>query len=276
LILLSAASFGVMVVFARWAYADGMTPVSLLFLRFAIASGCLWIAMMAASIARPAPAAALVSMGMGLIFVGNAGSYFVALSMAPAGAVAMLFYLYPAIVALVGWLVLRERLDARSVVALLLALMGAWITIGWTSSSSDTGLWIAVGAALFYSAYVVVGRRFADAAHPLARATLVTTAAALIFGIAALQTGYTAPTSAKGWSAVLGIALISTVFGITAFLAGLKSIGSSNAATLSAVEPVVAAVAAAAMLDEPLTGGVVIGGALILSSTVLILRERSA
>lgn len=273
LALLSAASFGVMVVFGRWAYADGVTPMSLLFLRFLIASSCLWCAVIALRLARPTPRAALVSTGMGAIFFGNAGAYFVGLSMAPAGAVAMLFYVYPALVAFAGWLLLGERIRVRGAVALVLALLGAAVTIGWTGASASAGLWLAVGAAVFYSAYVLVGRKFADDTHPLTRSALVTTSAALLFALAAFQTGLTMPRSAQGWVSVICIALVSTVFGITAFLTALKHLRSSSAATLSAVEPVVAAVAAAAMLGEPITSGLAVGATLILFATVLIVRD---
>jgi len=80
------------------------------------------------------------------------------------------------------------------------------------------------------------------------------------------------PTSSSGWLVVAGIALIATVIPVTAFLAGLKRIGPTNAAMLSTLEPVVTVVLAAWLLSESLAPLSLLGGGLILAAVILLAR----
>src|SRR5579863_2489517 len=97
LIVISAISFGALPVFARLAYAAGATPTTVLLLRFALAA----LVMVCVMIARKIPfprgyvLLGLVLMG-GVGYVGQSLAYFTALTVASAGLVALLLYLYPA------------------------------------------------------------------------------------------------------------------------------------------------------------------------------------
>jgi drug/metabolite transporter (DMT)-like permease len=79
LVFLSASAFGSMVVFGRWAFDDGVSPTSLLLLRFAIAALVLAVLARSRKAAWPRGTAALVAVVMGVAYVGNSLSYFVAL-----------------------------------------------------------------------------------------------------------------------------------------------------------------------------------------------------
>ena len=61
--------------------------------------------------------------------------------------------------------------------------------------------------------------------------------------------------------------------GRTRTFEGFAGAGSTGAATLSAAEPVMAAILAALMLDEPLHAGIVLGAGLIVGSTLLIVNS---
>jgi drug/metabolite transporter (DMT)-like permease len=111
LVALSAAGFGTLALFGRYAYADGMDALTILVLRFSLAA----VLMLALLIVRreplPRDSALLRLIGMGAIgYVGQSFAYLTALKYASAGLVALLLYLYPILVALLAALVLRERL----------------------------------------------------------------------------------------------------------------------------------------------------------------------
>jgi uncharacterized membrane protein len=95
LVAVSATGFGTRAIFARVAYDAGGDPLSVLFLRLALAA----VVMAAVMVARGEPwprggtLAALVALG-GLGHVGESLAYFVALEYASAGLVALLLYLY--------------------------------------------------------------------------------------------------------------------------------------------------------------------------------------
>ena len=264
-----------MVVFGRWAYSDGLNVASLLLFRFGIATICLWAMLLFIGIPLPRRTDLLRSLGMGTIYVGNAGAYFLALTLAPAGIVAMLFYLYPAIVTVLAFLFLKEKIGKTELAALIIAMSGSLITIGWTEKSGALlGALLAIISAVFYASFVVTGRKWSNEVQPLVRSALVTTSATVVFVVAALIFGFQVPNGSQGWIAVLGVSLISTVFAITAFLTGIKYVSSTNAATLSASEPVVSAIAAWLILNEALSGGFVIGAMMILTAAIMIANSN--
>lgn len=274
LVLIAAASFGLMVVFSRWSYDAGVNPASFLFFRFAIAASCLWAIVLIKRIKLPSRKLALKALGMGTMYVGNAGAYFVALTMAPPAVVAMLFYLYPAFVAILAFLILKERIDRKGAFAMALAISGAILTIGFTGQgASIMGAFLAILSGAVYSAFIVIGRKWSDDIDPLVRTALITTSATGVFTIASLIFGFTMPTNSMGWVGIICISLISTVFAITAFLAGLRYVKSTHAATLSATEPVVAAIASATILGQSLTSAFVIGAVMIVASALIIAND---
>ena len=93
LIVISAVSFGVMPVFAHFAYASGADAITMLLLRFGIAA----VVMAAIMLVRkePFPRGRVL---LGLVLMGACGyagvslAYFMALTMASAGLVALLLY----------------------------------------------------------------------------------------------------------------------------------------------------------------------------------------
>src|SRR5512136_1863807 len=85
LILISGSSFGTLAIFARLAYEDGVTPVTLLFLRFVIASPCMLSIMWLRRIPLPRGRVLLgLALMGGIGYVGQALSYFTALTLIPA------------------------------------------------------------------------------------------------------------------------------------------------------------------------------------------------
>ena len=82
------------------------------------------------------------------------------------------------------------------------------------------------------------------------------------------------PATLAGWTAVTGIALVSTVIAMVAFFAGLARLRASDAATISTLEPLVTVILAAVFLGEPITPMKFIGGSIILSALVVLARAR--
>lgn len=275
LVVLSACCFGAMVLFGRWAYADGVAPASLLFMRFALAAPILIALVLWRGSAWPSGRSALIAVLMGAIFVGNSLAYFVALAHAPAATVAIVFFAYPAIVTVAAWLLFREVLGTARLFALLLALGGCVATLGLAALGTLGGAAYALLAAGIYTLYVLLARGVAPDTDPLAQAAVITTVAASLLGAIVYWQGLTLPSSTQGWSGVVALAVISTVIAITAFLAGAARLGSTGAATLSAAEPVVASILAALLLDEPLHAGIVLGAGLMVGSTLLIVNSAA-
>jgi drug/metabolite transporter (DMT)-like permease len=274
LVAVSAASFGAMAIFARYAYADGADVTAVLFLRFAIASALMSLYMLVSRRRWPRGRnlAILAVMG-GVGYVCQSLAYFSALNHASAGLVALLLYLYPFLVTGLGALFLGEALSAGRVLAVLAALCGTALTLGGGIDGEPLGVLLGVGAALIYSVYILAGSRVLATEDALGAATVVMLAAAAVFGAITLATVPHFPSAPAGWAAVLAIAVVSTVIAMVGFFAGIRRLGAADAATLSTLEPIVTIALAAVLLDEPLRMQQLAGGAIILAAVVWLTRS---
>ncbi len=274
LVVLSSISFGAMALFARLAYAEGVTPISLLFLRFSLAAV---IMIGIARIRRESMPRGRMLLGFALMggvgYVGQSLSFFTALTMANAGLVALLLYLYPAIVAVLSAIFYHERLTRYRIFAVVLALAGTALTVGPQLDARPLGVLLGISAALIYSVYIMAGTRLLRGATPIASSAVILSSAAFVFGGLVLVNGITLPTGLGGWIGVGGVAIVATVIAVTTFLIGLKLIGPTRASVLSTFEPVTTVVLAALLLGEPIGPWTSAGGALILAGALMLARS---
>jgi drug/metabolite transporter (DMT)-like permease len=275
LCLLSAAAFGAMAIFGKLAYDAGVGIGDLLLLRFAFAAAALLaIAAGIGAFRGVSRRSVLAALGMGAIgYATQSGLFFGALERMDASLLALVLYVYPALV-LAGAVVLgRERATARRVAALVVASAGtALVLAGAASGALDAlGTAMAFGAAVAYTAYILTGDRVVAGVSPVALAALVCTGATVTFGVAALvRGGPELGFGAEGFAWIGAIALVSTVGAILAFFAGLARVGPSAASILSTLEPVVTVGLAAAAFGESLTAVQLAGGALVLAAVVVM------
>jgi drug/metabolite transporter (DMT)-like permease len=275
LLLVSAASFGAMPVFATFAYRDGAGVSTLLFLRFVAATTILAVLCLAMRVPFPRGRTLGVLVLMGSVtYVGQSFTYFMGLSMAPAGLVALMLYLYPALVALLAFLFLKQRLTLGKAMALAMAMGGAFLALGPVGGGNVGGMVFGVLSAVFYAVYVIVGTVALRQANPFAASTVVVASACAVYtGLAALG-GLQLPQSGAGWFWIGMVAVISTVVSISTFLAGLERVGPVDASTASAVEPAVAVLLGASILGEQLLPIQLVGGGLILLAAIALVRLR--
>ncbi len=268
LVTFSAATFGTLALFGRYAYADGMDALTILFFRFSLAAVVMvgWLGLRGEGLPRGRALGPLIGMGA-LGYVGQAFAYLTALKYASAGLVALLLYLYPLFVTLLSATLLREPLSRGKLVALGLALAGTALTVG-PAGGQWPGILLALGAALIYSIYIIVGTHVLKEVSALQSSTVIFASAGAMSGLLMLLNGPHWPASGAGWSAIAAIVIVATVLPVVTFLAGLERIGPSNAAMLSTLEPVVTVILGIVFLNELLQPLTLLGGALILGAVV--------
>ena len=271
LIIISATSFGVMPIFARLAYNAGAEPITVLFLRFTIAAVVMNLIMVLGRTVYPRGLILLELILLGAIcYVGESLAYFLALKMTSAGLVALLLYIYPALVTALSAIFLKEHLTRVKIVALFLALSGTALTLRISGGGSLLGILLGIAAAVDYAIYILLGSRILRRSGPMGSTTVIISSTAGVYaGIVAIR-GVTYPATSTGWISIIAIALISTVLAFITFFAGLKRIGPTSASTLSTVEPIVAVVLAAIVLGETISPFQIFGGILILAAVVLL------
>jgi drug/metabolite transporter (DMT)-like permease len=270
-----------MPIFARLAYADGTSPTTVLFLRFSLAALVLMTYMLASRTAFPRGKILGLLVLMGVIgYVGQSLAYFLAISMAPASLVALLLYLSPVLVTAGSFVFLKEKITWIKILALVLALSGAVLTITasgisapGTSKGLVLGVLLGVLAAFVGAGYTLVGSRVLVASPAIpATAVVITSTAAAYTGIAAAE-GFAFPTHWNGYAAILGLVMISTVLSITAYMAGLKRVGPVNASTMGVLEPVATVGLAALILKETLQPEQILGGVMIAAAVIIVSRS---
>jgi drug/metabolite transporter (DMT)-like permease len=254
----SAAAFGAMAVFGKLAYAAGVGVMTLLVVRFVLATLVLW-----AIYAARRPAAALprgrgllVALGLGAIgYTAQSARFFSSIHRIDAGLAALCLYVFPALVTIGAVMLGRDRLDGVRTAALALAFAGLVLVLFVGGESRDgLGVTLALGAAFAYTGYILVSETALTRTEPLGLSALVCTGATASFVVAGVASGSLAfGFDAIGWLWLAAIAVVSTVAAIVLFFAGLSRVGPSRASIISTVEPLVTVVLAFIVFGEQLT-----------------------
>ena len=270
LVAVSAAAFGLMPVFAKTAYAARTSTFTLLFLRFLIGAVFLLLLMRILHLPLPTRRETICFLLLGaILYVGQSLTYFSALRYASASVVALLTYIYPALVMIGSALLFREKITARKVLALCLAMVGAFVIVGTEFQASPTGIILSLMCAVYYSSYILASSRIVKAGMGIQSSALIMLGAATVYGGLNLFLGFQPPTQGRGVVSVLCLALISTVLAMWAFFTGMARTGPSTAALVSTLEPVVTVFSSVLILAEKLTVQVVIGGCLVLAALLI-------
>ncbi len=172
----SAVAFGLLAVFAKLAYGEGVGLDALLLVRFG-AAGALLLAVAAGSgrLRGLRPRVVVGGLAMGAIgYAAQSGLYLAALGRVEASQVALLFCGYPLLVMVAAVITRRESPSRRRGAALVLALVGVGLVLGGAPAGDVDllGAACAIGSAVVYTVYILVGDRVA-APDPLAFAALV-------------------------------------------------------------------------------------------------------
>jgi drug/metabolite transporter (DMT)-like permease len=274
LCVVSAVGFGLMAIFAKEAYRGGAGVPTLLSLRFTLAAAAFWAIVAVRRPARPERRTILAGLGLGAVgYALQSGAYFAALTRIDASLTSLLLYTYPALVFAAALVLGRERVDRRRLVALALASAGAALVLlgGGAGSPDGLGVALGLGAAVAYTVYILTADRITHRIDPFLLSALVTTGAAVsVWSYTAISGRLDVAFGARGWIALAGLSLLSTVLPIRAFLAGLPKVGPATASIVSTIEPVVTVSLAVAVLGEgfaPIQG---LGAVLVLGAVVLL------
>lgn len=121
-------------------------------------------------------------------FLGYAGqsfSYFKALVFIPPSLVSILLYLYPVIVTLLSIFILKEKITLRKITALILAVGGTVLVIGYQKGSDIRGILLGISAAVIYSVYILTSSDVLKRNNALSSTAVIFSSASLFFSASA-------------------------------------------------------------------------------------------
>ena len=293
LIVLAAICFGTLGPLSRFAEDAGVSALTLVTWRAGLGAGVMAIFISARIVAGNARPIALRAIPvrdrwfMVAAAVANTMlnfSVFVAFGRISIALALLVFYFYPALVALVSVVWFGERLDTLRWAALAISFAGLVLVLagadGGIGEVDALGIGLAFLGGLAQVFYVLAARHgFAHVPGPQAAALTMGGAAALYLVIAAATGalgGLVAPVASVDalWP-VLVAGVIGAGIPTVAYITGIRRLGPSRASILAMLEPVVGVLLAAWLLAERPTLVQLIGGGLILAAAVLLqLRPR--
>ena len=279
LVLSSALGFGLIPIFALLAYRGGINVITLLAIRFVL-SGLVLLAFLLARGRRVLEQVGAVLpglIGLGVCYTLQSGFYFSAVRYISASLASILLYSYPAFVCLLAFLVEREKMAARTLLALSVSLAGVVLVLGSSlGAASPLGVLLALGAAAVYSLYITLANRVLRRVEPLAALSVVTLVTSVLYiglGLAGGRLSFAfAPST---WLPIALIIVVSTLLAIPAFFLGIGILGSSTASIVSMTEPLFTIGASILLFADRLGWQQIVGGVLVLGGTVLVTAFRS-
>jgi drug/metabolite transporter (DMT)-like permease len=287
LIVVAASCFGTLGPLARFATQGGVGSLSLVTWRAAIGGLCMvsFIALRVATGHHPYTrirdlpgrdrwsliAASVANTVLNL-------SVFIAFERVSIALALLVFYLYPALVAIASVAWFGDRLDGIRWAALATSLIGSVLVVAGAGSLGELdplGIGLAFVGAVAQAFYVLAARHgFARVPGPQAAATTMLLAA-LFYSVAALllgQANVLAQPLAGATAAwpVLVAGVIGAGVPTLCFITGIRLLGAPRAAILATLEPVVGVGLAALLLGEQPAVLQVVGGLLIIGAGVLL------
>lgn len=275
-ILAAAAGFGSMALFAKFAFAGGVSTGTLVFLRFLIGAAIIGAWLLIKGIALPRGRALAGYLLLGGMYSVGAWAYFSALHYASSGLVALLLYTYPLFVALFAALFGIEHFGRREGIASALACGGLLLALGSAASGGEwLGIVLGIASGLVYAIYIITGSRLSAGTPPLAAAFVVLSSGALCHGVVGGFNGFAFPHGLSAWLAMLAIGSFGAALAIAAFFAGLQRLGPTRASLLSTVEPPITIALGFFFLGEQLGWPQLAGGGAILGAALLLAAAKN-
>ncbi len=271
LALLSGCSFGSLAIFFQLGLDQGLDRLCLLAWRFLLSSVILLP--LAFGAIRKHRQRFLLCLLVGAIgFTAEAAIFTAAIPRIGAGMSAILLYLYPAYVTLTSALFFKEKLSRRLIVSLLLSLLGCILVCLTPVKSYDlVGLLLGLASALVYGTYLIVSSRVLKGIPASAVTAIVSFGCSLTFFCWSTATGvWKIPGNIAEWRNILALAVFGTILPILTLFKAIPLIGVAKVSLISTIEPVMTVFLGWVVLEQALTPMQLIGGALILTSVVLI------
>jgi drug/metabolite transporter (DMT)-like permease len=190
----------------------------------------------------------------------------------------------PVFIAILGWLVLKERPSMLQFAGMFLAAAGVLLIISkgdlaglLRGQAATQGDLLILASAPNWAIYTVLSRR-GLARHPATQMMfyvmlagwLFITIWAMGFGPGLSEVGHL---DNRGWTAVIGLGILGSGLAYITYYDALQVLPASQLGVFLNIEPMVTTLLAATLLEEPITVLVALGGAIIILGIYLVNRS---
>ena len=267
-----AFAFGTTILFSRTVAREQLPPPVALGIRFGVA-GLLLLGVLAVThrplLPPPGERAFAFTLGFAVYAV-ESTCFYSGLEHGTAAAVALIFYAYPAVIAVAEVALGITRWRASTLLALALAVSGSAIVAvgGGRLAISATGVLFVGASIVMFSTYVLVSDRVLVRTDSITAATWTAIGASLGTVSYGLVRGDLQAPSGRALAA-LGANGVATATAFTLFFVVLGRIGATRTAIVMALEAVTGIVLAAIFLGESVRPIVALGGVAVIAGAVV-------
>lgn len=276
---ISAISYGVNPICAKYLYQDGINANTVLFYRFFFGSLMLGLLMLVQRrsffLSRKE---AIVLFALGAVFAVSSLTYFLSFYYMSAGVAATLVFAYPVFVAMLMALFFGERLKWPSLLAIVLTTAGIALLYQDDSGQpiATAGIIFILISALSYAFYIIIVNK-----SGIVMSSVKLTFFAMLGCLLCITTYATLTTTGhlellhntREWALALILGLVPTVVSLVFMAMAIRCIGSTPTAIMGALEPVTALVLGMLLFGELLTFRMACGICLILFAVSLIILD---
>lgn len=199
--------------------------------------------------------------------------YFEACTYTTVAKASLCYYMSPVIVLMTSPIFFKEKLTAKKIVCILIAIIGMAFISGpfWQGGGEDSkGIIIGLLAAFFYAAVIIASRYTSDA--PPYEKTLIQlgTAALILIPYYILTEGlHPIEATVLQWLLILFMGVVITGIGYVIYFEVVSKLDAQTIAIYAYVDPIVSVLLSALVLSEPLGITGTIGAVLIIGSMII-------
>lgn len=277
--ILSSVAFGLMPIFAKFAYVNGSNPTTVLIARFLLAAIILFIYLKCTKASLKVSKKQLsILLGIGMIgYTLTTQTLFVSYDYLGAGLATTLHFIYPVVVCLIGYFFFKEKMSKSKILALIFAGLGIYSLIAMENNSLNTlGVTLALFSGVSYGINIIaLGLKSIKTLNHNVVTMYVCLGATLgMFIYGTFTNTITLTFNFNIGIAYIGITLISTIVSMLLLLKAIETIGTASTSILGTFEPIVSVILGIILFGESLTISLIIGTILILTSTIILAREK--
>lgn len=280
---ISSASYGLIPLFAVPMMKKGMDIDSILSYRFACASVVMCILLLVRRISLRITLKEFFLLAiLGTVFASSSQFLFLGYNYLTVGIASTILFTYPAFVALIMFLLFRERISFVTLASIVLAFIGVallYLGDGQSGPVSLLGVIIILLSSLSYGVYMIIVNK-SKVRHmngtkltfyAMMFSSFIFTAKALIANNGHLAT-FPDITSAV---CLLSLALVPTIISGITMVKSVHYVGSTITAVLGAMEPLTAVLVGIIAFSEKFTLSLAAGMILIIGAvTIIVLADR--
>ncbi len=275
----AAVAYGTNPLGALFLYDEGLNAASVIFYRFTLAVLILFVILKIQRVSLKLTAKELkLLVSLGVIFAASALTLYSSFKHIDSGIASTILFAYPVMVAVIMALFFKERTTIGTVLSIVLSLAGIVLLYqgDGTGRLSTLGVILVLVSALTYAIYIVIVNQSGIRLPPFKMTfyiMLFATITTVLFSLFAPENHIMAVPSwrAAGW--IVMLACIPTIVAMTCLNIGIARAGSTPTAILGALEPATAVVISIAVFDSAFTLRLALGIALILGSTLIIVKN---